>query len=665
MQAVRDNARASRVFSFGIGNSVNRFLLEEMARAGRGVCEIVTLSDDADPVIDRLVRRIDAPVLTDIELAIDPALGIHDVLPGGDHLPDLFDAEPIVLMGRFDRAASGEIVVRGRTAAGAWERRVRVELPAEETKHDVVKSLWARAKVDDLLLPRLGDVEQGTLDPRTKAAVIRLGEAFSIATPYTSFVAVEKSRVTVGGKPMLVSVPVELPDGTNWAGFFGEGGLEALPMQVRDGGVGGRATGESAGVNSSAVTSFLRSFPAKAVDRGLIEVLAGEELSDSLSLAFALEASDGSGGAVDSLSAARREPTGGLVGKRAAGAIAPNAAPTAAAPPGMPAPSPQIGSASTASAAAPSPAKPAAPPPPSTASNGPTSPGGNAGEGEKSNSARPGSTTERFRRDARVGDASREQQQGQDFFGTPAAGSSGKLAEAAEGGAKGATRGLGGGLGGGSSGGLSGGSGGGSSGGFGGGGGAGGRLGAKQQKELGEAVKGKRDAATDSKNERAGELLSRGDPASTGIAPKGAPAGDEQVDDAQSGEGSSRAVADSGSGMPLLTEAERDSLVRVLDRRLLVIALAVLVGDDGQIPALAKELGCGDGSVFEVAMKVALDAKGGVDARVLESLRALGVTVEDEVAARGLVMARVPPQALVKAALIAGVKRMEPVVQAD
>ena len=36
VQAVYDNARASRVYSLGIGNSVNRFLLEEMARAGRG-----------------------------------------------------------------------------------------------------------------------------------------------------------------------------------------------------------------------------------------------------------------------------------------------------------------------------------------------------------------------------------------------------------------------------------------------------------------------------------------------------------------------------------------------------------------------------------------------------------------------------------------------------
>ena len=105
--------------------------------------------------------------------------------------------------------------------------------------------------------------------------------------------------------------------------------------------------------------------------------------------------------------------------------------------------------------------------------------------------------------------------------------------------------------------------------------------------------------------------------------------------------------------------------MRVLDRRLLVLALASLVGDDEKIPALAKELGCGDGAVFEVAMKVALDAKGAIDPRVLESLRALGVAIEDEVAARGLVIARMPPQALVKAALVAGVKRVEPVMRGE
>ncbi|MCX5650632.1 MAG: hypothetical protein NTU45_04480, partial [Planctomycetota bacterium] len=223
VEAVYDNARASRVFSFGIGTSVNRFLLDDMARAGRGVSEVVTLAEDADAVVDRLVRRIDAPVLTDLELAIDPALGVRELLPAGGRLPDLYDVEPLVLIGRFDRAARGTITLRGRTGAGAWERTVSVTLPEREPQHDVVPTLWARAKVDGLLLPKLAAVEQDSLDRPTQRAVIRLGEAFHITTPYTSFVAVEKSRVVVGGKPMLVSVPVELPSGTNWNGFFGEG----------------------------------------------------------------------------------------------------------------------------------------------------------------------------------------------------------------------------------------------------------------------------------------------------------------------------------------------------------------------------------------------------------------------------------------------------------
>ncbi|MFM7134829.1 MAG: hypothetical protein ACKO0W_10985, partial [Planctomycetota bacterium] len=229
--AVGENARASRVFTFGIGNSVNRFLLEEMARAGRGTCEIVTLATEADAVVARLVRRIESPVLTDIALDVPASLGIRGLLPGGEHLPDLYDQEPIVLLGRFDRAATGVITIRGRTGAGAWEKQVTVALPEAETRHDVVPTPWARGQVDALLAPKLAYVEQGMLDAPTKREVIRLGETYRIATPFTSFVAVERSRVVVGGKPMLVAVPVELPEGTNWAGFFGEGVPAAVALR--------------------------------------------------------------------------------------------------------------------------------------------------------------------------------------------------------------------------------------------------------------------------------------------------------------------------------------------------------------------------------------------------------------------------------------------------
>jgi hypothetical protein len=669
---VRDNARASRVFSFGIGNSVNRFLLEEMARAGRGVCEIVTLSDDADPVIDRLVRRIDAPVLTDIELTIDPALGIHDVLPGGEHLPDLFDAEPIVLMGRFDRAASGEIVVRGRTAAGAWERRVRVELPAEEAKHDVVKSLWARAKVDDLLLPRIGEVEQGTLDARTKAAVIRLGEAYSIATPYTSFVAVEKSRVTVGGKSMLVSVPVELPDGTNWAGFFGEGGLEALPLQVRDGGVGGVDVN---GASSSAVVEFLQRFPAKAVDRGLLDESAGVALSDSIELYFGVDPSSNDGdGTVDALSRARREPSGAIAGKRLGAQPLVGAADSKVTPSSGP----------VVTGAPASEATTAPPPPPAmnvpatiTASPSPAdvqvgAPMAVSGSESSANSrapaTRPGSSSERLRQRDVVDGSAREQRQGQTASDLRDAIGRKSVARSTEASQRGDGVGLSGGFGGG---GLAGSSGGRAVGGL---TGTYGRVAGEpastkqlEQRKLAELEKkgesfskSKADSKSGAGEGRSAEAADAAKEASVDPVSKGASSSaTSALNESESG---TVAPADT---LPRLTESERDTLVRVLDRRLLVLALASLIGDDAQIPALAKELGCGDGAVFEVAMKVALDANGAIDPRVLESLRALGVAIEDEVGARGLVIARVPPQALVKAALVAGVKRVEPVTRGE
>ncbi len=233
--SIRDNARASRVFSLGIGTSVNRFLIEEMARAGNGASDVVTLAEDADAAVERFVRRIENPVLTDVEVSFDPALGATAILPGGGVLPDLFDQSPLVVLGRFDgngKAAKGEAIVRGRTGAGAWEKKIAVEFPANQPAHDVVQTLWARAKVDDLLLPHMAAVECESLDPKIQRQVVQLGESFHIATRYTSFVAVEKSRVTVGGRSMLVVVPIELPEGTSWAGCFGEGVRNVTPAQL-------------------------------------------------------------------------------------------------------------------------------------------------------------------------------------------------------------------------------------------------------------------------------------------------------------------------------------------------------------------------------------------------------------------------------------------------
>ncbi len=233
IDAVRRNARTTRVFSFGIGNSVNRYLIDAMARAGRGEAEVVTLEGsaaDADAAVARFTKRIQTPVLTDIDLRFGEGLQVSQIIPAPGSIPDLFDARPLVVHGRNTAPGKGKVTVAGSTAAGPWEREITLDLPAAAPEHDVIATLWARARVDEVLAPHLAAVQQNTLAADVKQQVVELGEKFQIMTQYTSFVAVEKSRMTIDGQPVLVAVPIELPAGVSYEGVFGKVDGDATVM---------------------------------------------------------------------------------------------------------------------------------------------------------------------------------------------------------------------------------------------------------------------------------------------------------------------------------------------------------------------------------------------------------------------------------------------------
>ena len=85
---------AARIFSFGVGTSVNRALIEGMARVGRGTSIYVLADEDSQKAAEELYTRIERPALTD--LAIEGAVEIHP-----SPLPDLFVGRPVVVTGRF------------------------------------------------------------------------------------------------------------------------------------------------------------------------------------------------------------------------------------------------------------------------------------------------------------------------------------------------------------------------------------------------------------------------------------------------------------------------------------------------------------------------------------------------------------------------------------
>src|SRR5262249_23751526 len=116
------------------------------------------------------------------------------------------------------------LTVRGTTGAGPDERTIDLNLSPQENKPSVIATLWARASGDQLMNRDLAAVQLGNPAPDVKQQVIDLGERYKIMTQYTSFIGVEKARITIAGRPMLVPVPIELPEGMEWEGGFGRRG---------------------------------------------------------------------------------------------------------------------------------------------------------------------------------------------------------------------------------------------------------------------------------------------------------------------------------------------------------------------------------------------------------------------------------------------------------
>src|SRR6267143_901965 len=136
----------ARVFAFGIGNSVNRFLLDNMAKYGRGEVEYVTLNDDGSAAARRFHERVRNPLLTDISVDWN-GLPVADVYP--KTVPDLFSAKPVILTGRFTHRGVGLLRLKGKMSGRDFVRELPVEFPEAQSQHDALATLWARTRVDD------------------------------------------------------------------------------------------------------------------------------------------------------------------------------------------------------------------------------------------------------------------------------------------------------------------------------------------------------------------------------------------------------------------------------------------------------------------------------------------------------------------------------------
>jgi Ca-activated chloride channel family protein len=200
---MRGNLNEANFFPFGIGKGVNRYLIEGMARVGKGEPFVATNRKEALKLAEKFSDYIQSPLLTDIGVKFQ-GFDAYDVEPPS--LPDLFARRPLILFGKY-RMAEGKVRVTGRTVSGEYERVIEVTPSLEDEDNEALKYLWARE-----CIARLSDY--GRVGVKVAEEVKNLGLKYHLMTQYTSFVAVD-TIVRDTGELVTVKQPLPLPEGVS------------------------------------------------------------------------------------------------------------------------------------------------------------------------------------------------------------------------------------------------------------------------------------------------------------------------------------------------------------------------------------------------------------------------------------------------------------------
>ena len=204
---IRNNLGNANMFTFGIGSSVNRYIIEGMARVGMGEPFIITKPQEAPEKAKNFRKLIQSPVLTGIKVDFG-RFQVYDVEPAS--IPDVLADRPVIVFGKWRGKPRGQIEVRGTSGDESLTERLDVAHARPLGANSALRYLWARHRITLL-------ADYNRLSPQDERVreVTSLGLTYNLLTAYTSFIAVDTQVRVVDGKTVTVKQPLPLPQGVS------------------------------------------------------------------------------------------------------------------------------------------------------------------------------------------------------------------------------------------------------------------------------------------------------------------------------------------------------------------------------------------------------------------------------------------------------------------
>ena len=202
---IQKNSGEFNFYSFGIGSSINRYLIEGIAHVGNTEPLFVKDTQEAAPKAKDFREFIAAPVLTDIDIDWGE-FDVYDVEPA--NINDVLAERPVVITGKYRGEAKGNIELTGKSGREDYRAIYDAENAQADESNAGIQYLWARNRIkllDDYIKLAPNDIRI--------EAVTKLGLAYSLLTNYTSFIAIDHREIATNENAVPVDQPLPLPQG--------------------------------------------------------------------------------------------------------------------------------------------------------------------------------------------------------------------------------------------------------------------------------------------------------------------------------------------------------------------------------------------------------------------------------------------------------------------
>lgn len=240
---IRNNLGNANFFPFGIGSSVNRYIIEGMAHVGQGLPFVVTNETEARPIAEKFRKYILNPVLTNIQVKYEGFIA-YDIEPAS--IPDVLSERPVVIFGKWKGNPEGRMILTGNSGTGGVTTEIDIASVRPDDNNSALRYLWARERIK-----MLDDYAQLSYGQETAKEALNLGLKYNLLTQYTSFIAIDSEVRNNEGNPTAVNQPLPLPEGVsdyavggcqsyrsssnssgNW--LFGRGSKSAKELKTTD-----------------------------------------------------------------------------------------------------------------------------------------------------------------------------------------------------------------------------------------------------------------------------------------------------------------------------------------------------------------------------------------------------------------------------------------------